>query len=502
LLVLVAACSGKGSDQNTTTIVQPTKPMGFVGGSVENATAETPLANATVALTGGGLAGAVTTDAQGNFSFGPISAGAAFSLHITQEGMADATLTDLMIADAAGNFPTGNGALWVGPVELIPLTGKFQVQVVSGAGTPVPKAQVTMETGVRYFLEGAARSTFVGSALTDPDGLATVMPMPDLRSIPPRLAEDASLVINVAPVDIDGDGKPDLRGATLAMSGADLRANIAVPIIVLNATGTTTLQIVASNVPRLVNGTATAPGVLDLMEPVRLVFSQIIDRNHVNIDLRDEIGQTQLTANSVVGTLGNILFITPTMPLEIGREYNVAFRVEAPNAGKPLVLTAAAPFFTKVDPAMPVVAAGRFVDGNSDGMWGTAGDVFSLSWSVPLGRPGASPAFHARVWVDLDLNASGRAGDSPGELPMIGAPYPDGLPVAAAEPNPPNGAGLSGFTRFFAPIPITLMTPRGAGQGPVNFEVHLLPEDNQGTFVTDVSGRDGPSKVTGQAVLQ
>jgi hypothetical protein len=500
LISAAAACSSDKLNNNT--VVMPTKPTGYVAGEVVGATTDLPMPAVTVSLEGGGLMGTVTTDEKGSFGFGPISAGAAFSLHVSQDAMADATLTDLMIADAAGNFPTGNGALWVGPIGLIPLTGKFSVQVVSAAGNPVSKAQVTMETGVRFLLAGTARSTFVGSATTDQDGLATVANLPDLRALPPSLTDAGTLVINVAPVDIDGDGKPDLRGSTLVLTGQEVRDEAATPVIVLDASGTTTLSILASNVPRLAIAASVVPGVLDAMDPVRVVFNQAIDRMSVAIDLRDESGQMMVPNSFVIGTLGNIMFITPTMPFDAGREYNLSFRVVAPDAGKPQTLTAAAPFFSKVDLTMPITLTARFHDANGDQMWGNSTDDFELTWSIPIGRAGQSPAFHARLWVDLDLDASGRTGDGAGELPPMGLPYPTPLMVAAAEPSPPNGAGLSGFTRNLAGVPILLMTPRAAGQGPVNYEVHVAPEDNGGAFVTDVSGRAPPLKLTGQAILQ
>jgi hypothetical protein len=130
------------------------------------------------------------------------------------------------------------------------------------------------------------------------------------------------------------------------------------------------------------------------------------------------------------------------------------------------------------------------------------GDQIELTVNIPIGRPGQNPAFAARLWVDLDLNGSMRVGDGPGELPGTGMTYPAPLIFNAAEPAPGNGAGLSGYTTLLTPVAITLATPRGAGSGPVSFEVQLDAADNSGLFVTDASGRQAPPRTMGALPLQ
>jgi carboxypeptidase family protein len=494
---------GKGNDTlNNQNSVMNTKPVGYVAGSVINAVTQAPISGASVVVYGGGLMNQGTTDDKGNFSFGPIAAGAMFALRITADGMADAFIASLEIGDAAGNFPTDNGALYVGPVALIPSNGKFSVQVVSQSGAPVEKASVTIETLVRYLVAGVGEGTAAASSMSDVDGVANVTGLPEVRALPPHLADLSGVVVSVAPVDVDGDGKADLRGVTTMVSGADVRNSGIVPVVVLPFAGDAQLSIVASNVQKLATPASTAPSVLDAADPIRLVFSKPIDRMAVAVDLRDENGATMLMAPFVTGTLGNILVIMPMGGLEAGKEYNLAIRAGASQASRPDELSAAAPFFSKPNPNIAIVIGGRFHDVNGDGAWGNDGDQIELLASVPIGRPGLSPAFDARLWVDLDLNGSMAKGDAPGELPPAGAGYPAPLIVAAAEPDPGNGAGLSGYTRYFAPVPIALTEVRTPALGAVSFELRLEASDNGNQFVTDVSGRQAPARSMGALPLQ
>jgi hypothetical protein len=493
---------GKGNDTlNNQNSVMNTKPLGYVAGQVTNGVTSLPVMGASVQLTGGGLTNQATTDDKGAFSFGPIAAGAMFALHVTADGMVDAMIPSLQIADAAGNFPTENGALYVGPIALLPSTGKFSVQVVSQAGSPVPKANVTIETLVRYVLGGAAKDTAIGTSMTDTDGLASVANLPDVRALPPHLADASGIVISVAPVDLSGNGTAALRGATVVISGADVRTGANIPVVVLPYAGDVALSVIASNVQKLV-GPTTAPSVLAKTDPIRIVYSKPIDHDSVAVDLRDETGTMMVSSMFVTGTIGNLLTITPMNGLVPGTEYNLAVRANASSTSRPETLTVAAPFFAKTDPNTMIVVSGRFHDVNGDGQWGNDGDQIELSSTLPIGRAGLSPAFVGQLWVALDLNGNNIIGDGPGELPGTNAPYPTPIVVQAAEPAPGNGAGLSGFTRFFAPVPIALQTVRGAASGPVNFEIRLQPDANGGQFITDASGDQVMPKTTGLLPLE
>lgn len=491
----IAACSDDASqDLNNVTVVTPTSPMGYVAGLVTHAADGTAMSGARVVLFGGGNAGETTTDNNGQFSFGPISAGASFSLRIDKDGFADATLTNLTIDDAAGNFPTANGSLFAGPIALIPIGGTHVVQVVDGEGSPVQNASVIFEVSPRYVYNNLVGGAFEARVTTDVDGLAKTSALPDVRLLPPRYA--ARMTINVAPIDRNGDGAAELRGETLILDDAALREGGGTPVIVLYEGNAAPLRIVSSNLGTLIDRGAAAFPVIEGTESIRVVFNKAVDRDSVTVDLRDENGAVSIPAPHVVSASGTIITIDPAEDLLQGREYNLALSVSSARDGLREMFIAATPFFARVDPNVMIAMTGRFRDVNGDAAWGNDGDVLELTASIPIGRARMSGG-NANLWIALDFNGTGILGDQQGELPPSGQPYPSPLVIALGEPNPGNGAGVSGFTRFFAGLPIGLPTPIGSAAGGAAFEVRIEEQP-----LSDISGRPAPARTTGTALLQ
>jgi hypothetical protein len=486
---------------NNVTVVAPTNPLGFVAGEVWDAATARPLSDATVMLFGGGLSGDATTDATGRFQFGPIAAGATFSLRIDRMGYVDAVVSGLTIDDEAGDFPTVNGAIFVGPIALVPSDGAYTVQVVSEDGGPVMGASVTVETAVRYFLDGAPRGTGHATGATDPDGRTTITGLPNIWKLPPRHEGVSSLLINVAPVDLDGDGTPDLSGATLDVPGSEARNQALVPTLVLRRPGDQPLAAIASNVAGLAGAPNTQPSIIGAGDSIRVVFNKPIDRDSVTVDMRDEDGSTAVPAAVVTGAFENSILIDPAEDLVSGAEYNLAVRVHSKDDVPTEVLSVASPFFAADDPNQAIVVLGSFVDRNNDGAWGTPGDTIELMVSTPVGRAGLSPAFRVEFLAALDFNGTATVGDGQGELPPSGFIPPAPLVLAASEPSPGNGAGLSGFTRFVAPYAAVLPAPLANAGTNVDMEVRFISDVNDGRLVTTASGRRAPPIFTGPLTL-
>lgn len=489
--LLLAACGGdEGSDYNNINSVTPTMPTGFVSGMVMNAAADAPLSDVRVVLFGGEAGAETTTNDSGEFKFGPISAGAEFSLQLSADGFIGATLAPISIDDAAGNFPTSNGSVFVGPIALIPSSGSFEVLVVDEQGGPVQGARVDFRATPRFIDASGKWSTYAtATATSDADGIAKVSGLPDLR----RVSFGAELEIQAAPHDTNGDGRFELSGATLSLSG-DALLNAGTPVLVLRAGGSAAIAIIASNLGTLVDRTGAFP-VISANEPITIAFNKAIERDSVVIDLRDELGGTPaIPAPFVLSASGNVLTIDPAEDLQQGREYNLSVSVASTRNGVRETFTAATPLFARVDINAPIAITGRFIDVNRNGAWGD-GDNLELASSIPIGRARGSN-LRAELWVALDFNASGVLGDSQGELPASGQPYPASLQITLAEPTPGNGAGLSGFTRFFAPYPVSLVTPLPNTGGGVAFEVRIMDA------VSDISGRPAPDRTTGTALFQ
>lgn len=488
-------------DPNNVTVVAPTRPQGFIAGEVWDATADRPLDGVRVRVVGGGVAAdPVTTGAEGEFGFGPISAGAAFALHADKADFSTASIPNLTIDDAAGNFPTINGAIFVGPIGLLPTTGTFDVQVVGSDGAPVPGAEVTIETSLAFLLGETAVGSAHAVGMTDPDGRATIEGLPNVRRLPPRFENAAALVVHIAPVDLDGDGLPDLDGRTVAVSGRDVRTQALPLLIVLDPPGDGMLRVVASNVSGLAGG-PVAPAVLPDGEPIRVVFSGPIDRESLLVDLRDEDGSTEIVNSFVVSALGNVLTITAADTLGRGLEFNVAIQAQSRDRFPVQIVDVAAPFFVEETRGEPIQVQGTFHDRNGDGLWGTGTDELILNVSNPVGRAGAGTAFALELWVALDLNGTSTVGDAAGELPATGDARPAPIVINAAEPAPGNGSPVSGFTRFVTPRRINLPNPLSQAAGAVDFEVRFTPERNGGDFITSPGGRAAPAIETGTAPL-
>jgi hypothetical protein len=477
---------------NNVTVVTPVKPTGFVTGAVVDFTTGVPLPGASISLTGGGQLLTVTADAQGAFVFGPLPA-TRYALRVTVGGYDDALLTQVDIPAAAGDFPTENASVFVGPVGLLPTTGQLVVQLVSDRGVPVAGARVAVETAVRFYVDGTARSSSVRRGESDPTGRLALTNLPDVRALPPRLADHSALVVTIDPTDLDGDMVPDLRGRTVALTGAEVRAAARPFTIVLDADDPGAFQVIASTLPRFRTPALTTPSIVDSGTPIRVVFSRPLDRDTIVVDLRDESGEVAIPVTTVLGALGNSVELTPMSALAAGQEYNLALRVRTAPGLVPAGLDLAAPFFVRAEASQGLTAVGNFVDANGDGAWGTGNDFVRMVLSRPLGRVGAG--FQAEVWLNLDLNGSMVVGDAQGELPMAGGAYPPALPVASAEPASGNAAPASGYTRFLTQLGLGLPVPRGAADGAVQFELRF--DSN----ATDAEGRPPPNRITGVATL-
>ncbi|MCA9554079.1 MAG: hypothetical protein KC933_28855, partial [Myxococcales bacterium] len=416
----------------------------------------------------------------------------------TAEGYAPVLLSDLIIDDTAGDFPTLNGALYVGPLRLLRTEASFTVQVLSSEGGLVSDAEVTVETAASYLWGDTPRGSAHGRATTNAMGVAKVEGLPAVWSLPPSQEAAGAVTVHVGPVDVDGDGLVDLAGVTRALSGREVRDQGATLQVVLPAPVSAPLAVVATNVLGLAVPGA-APSMLEDQEPVRLALNKPVDRDSVVVDLRDEQGQP-VTSTLLVSGYENVLEIGAAEGLMPGREYNLAVRLQAVDATPVEVLQIASPFFVRDERERAITVTGRFVELDGDELWGTGNDRIEIEVSIPLGRPLGNPAFAVEVYFDLDLNGTSTIGDGPGELPRSGD-YPAPIVLNAAEPTPINGAGLSGFTRYVSPRAIALPVPLGRNNGAVTFEVRFRPERNGGRVVTTPSGRAAPERLTGSAPL-
>jgi len=491
---------------NNISVITPTVPRGSVAGQVIDGVTGQAIHGATVRIYGAGQDVSLKTEKDGRFQHGPMAAGAQFSIQMSKSGYTIASLTNLFINPAAGNFPVDNGGAYVGPIGLLPIGSNIEVQVVSYAGQPVVGAKVSIETNVAYLNNGSPRGTHLATAETNGTGLATITNLANVLAFPPRLRQSlGSIFISVSPLDIDGDGRFDLRGQVMAVPGNTAYAKQEPYIVVLQtAEEQENLAIIASNVDRLVPGkNPQNPSVLDLDETIYIVFNQaVLGGKEFLVTLSDETGDNEITTAVTLGALGNVVQLTHDTQFAGGQEYNIRILARTSAAETGSSIQASAPFFGKGDPMEVVRAQGAFVDQNGDGLWGNSTDHLELKLSAPIGRADGQ-GFTAEMFVELDLNGTSTVGDARGELPAPGTnrPLPTPILLNSNEPSPPNGASLSGFTRYLATFNTGLTIPLTELQGPVPFLFRFKPEQNAGHYLVDPEGRQVGESIEGTATL-
>ena len=493
---------------NNVSVITPTAPRGYVAGQVVDGNTGKALGSATVRIYGGGIDVPLKTDQDGRFQHGPVPAGARFSIEMTKAGYTSAHLTNLVIDDAAGDFPTDNGGLWVGPIGVLPLGTNISVQVVSYSGRPVVGANVSIETNVAYFDRGSARGTSLATAATDDSGVATITNLANVFAFPPSRRNLGAITINIDPVDVDGDGRNDLRGTVQSISGPDAyRQQETFVVVMQTAEEQEQFQIIASNVDGLVPGkNPENPTVLGLDESIYVVFNQpVAGGDTFLVSLLDEDGENEIATSVTLGALGNVAQISHDTQFLAGQEYNLQILARTAASETGSNIQAAATFFGRGDPTEAVRAQGSFVDRNGDGRWGNGNDRIELRLNKPIGRmeAGFGAGFVAEMYVELDLNGTSTVGDFRGELPRPGSgrPYPEPILLNSNEPNPPTDADLSGYTRYLAPFTTSLVLPLTELEGPVAFELRFRPERNSGHYVVDPEGRQVPPRLEGTATL-
>ena len=519
LSLLAFACGSDPSDEdgngvadgiltpNNVSVITPTTPRGYVAGQILDATTKQALSGANVRIFGGGIDVPLKTDKDGYFQHGPVASGASFSVDVNKAGYTKATLTGISINPSAGDFPLDNGGTFLGPVSLIPADGTLSVQVVSYSGQPISGAQVTVETSVSYYLSTSARGTTVAAGATDENGLATVAGLANLINLPPRQRTNTTFFVTVSPVDLDADGVYDLAGEVMSMSATDIYERRTPSIVVLRAPEEEEpLEIVASNVDRLVPGkNPQNPTVLAPDETIYIVFNQpVAGAESFLVELVDETGDNTVATTVSIGALGNVVQLGHDTLFAAGQEYNLRLLARTADGETGSSLQVAAPFFGRGDPSDAIRVQGEFVDTNGDGRWGNSTDRFELRLNRPIGRAGVTNQnYTAELFLELDLNGTSTIGDSRGELPRPGSnrPYPQPILLQSDEPLPPNGAGRSGYTRFFANYRQLLSLPLAELEGPVAFEIRLSPSSNGGALLVDPDGREAPARLEGTAAL-
>jgi hypothetical protein len=148
------------------------------------------------------------------------------------------------------------------------------------------------------------------------------------------------------------------------------------------------------------------------------VFSHAVQPASLLVHMTDETGRQSLALTATLSLGGQVLTLTPTAAVAVGRKYNLLIHVKSLDNGSSWTGTG---FFYGGDPlaaktfGAPTV---KFVDSNATNTL-NAGEVVNVYFDQPMGSYGNFfPGLQA--FFDADLNGSGSVGDAAGEKNFSG----------------------------------------------------------------------------------
>lgn len=449
----VLLASGCGGDSLS---VDTVNARGSVGGLVLDAETRNPLEGVSVDLLAGGVYfEPVVTGADGRYAFTNVPAGEILVTMTSSAGYQRALLRD-EIPSNAGEFPTGNAAVTIGPIGLIPTSETFSVRVLDQEGRPVSQYEVWMRTFSQYIDFTSGRGVSAGETLaatiTDVDGYARFENVPNFFRIGPEA--DDTLDFLLPPLDVDGNGTYEFPGGQQVFRMRALADPT--PDIILDPAFDATLELEASTIGALFDPTAPAT-VVDRNGAIFAKFNLPLDGSPV-VNIADENGEPLSTAPEVTVQDDSLAISFAAQPLTAGQEYNLHLRATSSIGGRVLDAELAAPFFTRGNAQISATAA--LLGG---------GDI-EITFSEPVGAAGGAPIALASpdcvLFFDEDLDGSGSKGDSADELGSDAC----SITLSSAEPDPEGPVGLSGYTRFWRFSP---PSPGGEQLDPA-VDIHVL----------------------------
>ncbi|MBK7858530.1 MAG: carboxypeptidase regulatory-like domain-containing protein [Archangiaceae bacterium] len=471
LLCCFAVACGSGTDANhdgiadgvvspdSVSMVAPSTPVGTLSGQVLGTDFKPIEGVAVTVLVGGASDGEgnvfkASTDNEGTWAVKLVPAGANAQVTLGKAGYSTARVSAFVPA-TAGNFPINNGNANVGTVLLTKTDGTLKLQVVTQTGHPVKGHKVTLEvtpaavrpdaTSTGY---GATVGMFVSEATTDDSGVA------ELKEIP-GLGEEARLggtySVSMGEYHEDASGTADFLGTRRDFTARELfNGSASTVLTLLTAHASGPLQIVASNVDSIINGTGDPlKSMVKPGETLYFVFDQRVIEQSVSVKVTDETGLSVLTNTKMLSGTGNILQVTVTPATESGREYNLAMRATSAENGTTLSKPA---YFFGGDPATPKpfaiekVTFKRNVANPSTQMRLEPGDRVTLLFNQPVRNSGGQSV---EVLIDFDINGSGTRGDVVGEKSLAAAAMPNTTGFLTVA-NEPFGEPMSTFTNLLS----------------------------------------------------
>jgi hypothetical protein len=452
--------------------VENVDPQGSVGGLVYDAVTRQPLAGVQLGLVAGGRSFDAQTSAEdGSFSFDGVPAGDVIVSFTPPDGYQPAYLRGTL-SNAAGDFPTGNATLTLGPIGMIPLSRSFAVRVLDQFGKPVSGYAVVVRTFAQYIDlstgVAAGRGETVTTVTSDTNGYASLPSFPDFVGMGPSVND--SVLILLPPLDADADGVFEFGGGDRLFAARTLTDPT--PDVILHAGYTTQLQIRASTIPVLAGSGGVSPSaaVLGISDAVHIAFNLPI-QDDVAVTVSDEYGTPLATMPGLSVRDDNLTVNFGAAPLMPGNEYNITVHAIAAVGERMVTGDFAAPFFTRaINDTVTVTAISR----------DPITQAVDLTFSEPIGLGNAAnntlSGGNCVLFFNADLGGGATIGDYPSELGALDC----FVALSSSEPNPAGQAGLSGYTRHWR---FTAPNNSGGNPLPSNTRVHILWDRvNNGSF--------------------
>ncbi len=455
----LAACGGDSLS------VGNTSPTGSVGGLVVNAATGAPLAGVAVTLIAGGtVLDPETTGDDGTFGFSSVPAGAVIATMVPPAGFLAATLRGDVPADA-GEFPSGNQSLTLGPVGLVPADSTFKFRVLNEQGAPVDGYAIALETTVAWvsLADGTpdARGIQRYTTVTGADGFATVTGLPNYNVLGQGVND--ALIAVLPPLDADTNGVYEFAGGVHTFNLRTL--SDPTPDVVLDPNFVTALSVAASTISALEGGGGpnTIPTVIDAGDPIYVKFNLPVESASLDARIVREDG-TPVSPPPTIAVTGDLLTLELTSP-SAGSEYNLWIHVVTSVGDRIVEADFAAPFFVRSGaPRVTIV-------GSPVRMGTTATSPIRITFSEPIGvgDPGLNVLNppNCVLFFNADLDGSGiPIGNAPGELGNPDCAHA----FRAVEPDPIGPVGRSGYSTVWEFEP---PAPSGAPLPPAT-ALHLL----------------------------
>jgi len=417
---------------DSVTVVTPAEPKGTVSGQVLG-TDLRPLTEVAVEMTIGSKDEpvAATTDAKGNFEFKEVPAGSQVLLTFSKANYATLRAT-AVVPSSAGNVPINNGNASFGPITLARLDGTLNFLLVTPQGRPAANVRATLEAApagsiVLFNSDNAQRvvSNVVVEATSNDQGLLSFTGIPGAAELA-RL-QNGQYRLWVSPMDGNGDGIPETGGFPNTYSGGEIVANATTRLIPLPFTRpSASFSVEASNVASLRGSTDLDPlrNMIAPGEPIHLFFTHPVQASSLLARLTDEQGKELLGVSVNVGNAGYSATITPSAPLQEGREYNIDLRAVSAEGGAIFPRTGVLYVGTQASPRPVTVAEMRYQETSTSAPTASQlnpGEKVYVNFSAPVARLINDDVNFVQVFIDANIaDASASSiniiGDVQGEL--------------------------------------------------------------------------------------